>query len=210
MYAMAQRILKTGPVMLTPPEAAGVAAVPASEPATAAVETEMETAPEFEPPPEPAAPEPTDSTVAPAPVPAVQPSPSFELVVSGARVEELDGALVVIFDHGIFAKVDQLRPEASDALQDLARQLAPYGERVSVLVTGYTDNEPVPKNRPYKTNYDLGMLRALAVAHHLIDDAGMSRKVVSTRSLGEKGAPYPNDTPENRARNRTVVISIRM
>ena len=188
--------------MLTPPETTEVAAAP--------VEAEIETVPEAEPPPNTAAPEPPVATLAPAPAPVVRSSPSFELVVSGAQVEERNGTLVVTFDEGIFTKVDQLRPDASDALQDLARQLAPYGDRVSVLVTGYTDNEPVPKNRPYKTNYDLGMLRALAVANHLIGDAGMLRSVVSTRSLGEKGAPYPNDTAENRARNRTVVITVRM
>lgn len=210
MYAVAQRILKTGPVTLTPAETAEVAVAPPSGQAATRAETDIDTAPEFEPLPEPSAPQPAVAEVTPAPAPAVQASPPFELVVSGARVETRDGALVVTFDNGIFAKVDQLRPDASDALQDLARQLAPYGDRVSVLVTGYTDNEPVPKNRPYKTNYDLGMLRALAVAHHLIDDAGMLRSAVSTRSLGEKGAPYPNDTPENRARNRTVVITIRM
>ncbi|MFH0909381.1 MAG: OmpA family protein [bacterium] len=207
MYAMARHIQKTGPVMFTPPDADAVAATPVIAP------TPLPSMAEPEPAivtgrPEPAVPEVAVAEAAQEPPPAIATTSMIELHLDGARVETSDGNLVVIFDDGIFVRVDQLRAEAGDALVHLAQQLAPYGDRVSVLVTGHTDNEPVPKNRPYKTNYDLGTLRALAVAHHLIDNAGMARTMVSTRSLGEQHAPYPNDTPENRARNRTVVITI--
>jgi outer membrane protein OmpA-like peptidoglycan-associated protein len=40
--------------------------------------------------------------------------------------------------------------------------------------------------------------------------AGLPEQSISTVSYGAEWAPHPNDTPANRARNRTVVLKISM
>jgi flagellar motor protein MotB len=131
-----------------------------------------------------------------------------EIKVPGAKSTHNDQELFIVFDYGLFARIDQLRPEAEDALKSLAEALLPHLDHFTVTVTGYTDNDPVPANRPYKTNYDLGMMRAMAVTKALVA-AGMPSSGIATRSMGDKQAPYSNDTPANKARNRTAIISLR-
>jgi flagellar motor protein MotB len=46
------------------------------------------------------------------------------------------------------------------------------------------------------------------VVEHLRATTGLPLSLFSVSSLGETQAPYPNDTPENAARNRTVELRI--
>jgi outer membrane protein OmpA-like peptidoglycan-associated protein len=174
--------------------------------------------------------------VVPVPAPAPEPAPAARPVVAiidlpkepaaiaphapprelqlpliempGTRTMEDKDGFSIVFDYGAFSRVDQLRAEARNTLAELAERIRPQMDRVSVVVTGFTDNDPVPANRPYKSNVELGMMRAVAASKVLIE-AGLPSDKVATRSLGDHETPYPNDTADNKARNRTVVVSIR-
>ncbi len=102
----------------------------------------------------------------------------------------------------------RLKPEARDLLAALGRQLEPYVGQISVCVIGHTDDVPAPAGSVYRDNAGLAMARALAVVEHLRASASLPASMFSIRGLGEAAAPYPNDAPDGRARNRTVVIRI--
>lgn len=77
-----------------------------------------------------------------------------------------------------------------------------------VLVSGYTDDRPITSNR-YRSNWDLSAARAVSVVHELV----MNRKIPADRVIAagraETNPLVPNDSPENRAKNRRVEIAIR-
>ena len=80
--------------------------------------------------------------------------------------------------------------------------------RGQIAVEGHTDNVPV-RSRRIKSNWDLSSSRALSVAHELFkgNELDDSRFVVTGHAA--TNPHVPNDTQENRARNRRVEIVIR-
>jgi hypothetical protein len=135
--------------------------------------------------------------------------PTLAIDMSGARVTRSGADHVIVFNTPLFTRANKLNDEARIQLARLGRQLESVADRIVIIVAGHTDNEPVPHNREYADNVDLGYLRAEAVVEHLAATAALPRHIFSALGLGERNAPFPNDSEENRARNRTVVITIR-
>ncbi len=77
-----------------------------------------------------------------------------------------------------------------------------------VLVAGYTDDRPIVSNR-YRSNWDLSAARAVSVVHELVMNRALPAERVTAAGRAETNALVPNDSPENRARNRRVEIAIR-
>ena len=76
-----------------------------------------------------------------------------------------------------------------------------------IVVTGHTDNQPVSAQSPLKDNTAISLARAksaAAVLQRFLSDPGR----VTTEGHGEADPIAPNDTPENRARNRRVEFQI--
>lgn len=59
-----------------------------------------------------------------------------------------------------------------------------------------------------EVNNRIGFDRALRVKKYLVEQ-GVSEDKIEIQSIGEKEPKYPNDTPENRAKNRRVEIIIK-
>ena len=76
----------------------------------------------------------------------------------------------------------------------------------AIAVSGHTDNVPI-SNDQFRSNWDLSAARASTVAHELLQ-AGVdsSRLLVSGHADTQPRAP--NDTPENRALNRRIDITL--
>lgn len=77
-----------------------------------------------------------------------------------------------------------------------------------VIVTGHSDDRPIRSLR-FPSNYHLSLERANSVNRLLgltLQDAGRIR----TEGLADAQPLAPNDTPENRARNRRVEILLRV
>jgi outer membrane protein OmpA-like peptidoglycan-associated protein len=144
----------------------------------------------------------------PAPVQSSRSADGLSLKVPGATVKAQGDVRIVTFDSGIFMGGVRLSSAARRSLDALGRQLAPYGKRLSITVIGCTDNVPINMGGRYENNQDLGLARANEVAQHLQRSAKIPASVFQTLSYGERWTPYPNDTPENRARNRTAVLRI--
>jgi chemotaxis protein MotB len=79
-----------------------------------------------------------------------------------------------------------------------------------VVVYGYTDNQPVGpalKQQGINDNLTLSSRRAGEVVNYLISQ-GVNPNIISAKGFGETHPVASNDTPEGRAQNRRIVITV--
>jgi chemotaxis protein MotB len=86
----------------------------------------------------------------------------------------------------------------------LALKRVPY----TILVEGHTDNLPLGPNSRYASNWELSMVRAMSVVSYLVHVEGLSPRRMGVAAFGEFHPRFQNDTPEHRAGNRRIEISI--
>ncbi len=77
----------------------------------------------------------------------------------------------------------------------------------SVTVAGHTDNIPI-KTRRFRSNWELSAGRAVSVVHALLRSEGLDPGRFLVEGHGDAHPLLPNDTAENRARNRRVELTI--
>ncbi|QBI20655.1 OmpA family protein [Egibacter rhizosphaerae] len=135
------------------------------------------------------------------------------------RIEELESRYdaeeteqgevqLTVPDHVLFDfDSDELRPEAAEALDDIAEVIEHY-EDAPVEIQGHTDHIGEPEY-----NLDLSERRAHSVVDYLVD-RGVDEGRLTARGLGEEEPVAPNehedgsDNPEGRAQNRRVEVLI--
>ena len=103
----------------------------------------------------------------------------------------------------------ELQPEGTQLIADLAGPLHRYVEQSGdvIMVSGFTDDLRVQfPAQGFKDNWELSTERALNVTRALIA-AGVPADEVFAAGFGEQHPVVPNDSMENRARNRRVEIS---
>ena len=76
-----------------------------------------------------------------------------------------------------------------------------------VQVTGHTDNVPI-SNARFRSNWELSAGRAVSVVHRLLDGSSLDPRRIVVTGLASTQPRVPNDSAENRARNRRVEISL--
>lgn len=149
------------------------------------------------------------STSAAAPPGAGSPPPlDLELNTPGVSAHQEANTLVLTFDAGLFENGTQLKPRAKKVLWALGQKLLIQVSGTSVHVIGHTDDLPLKAGHHYKDNPALGMARAMQVVEYLRSIMPLPPTMFSVSGMGAWSPPYPNDTQENRARNRTVTINI--
>ena len=98
---------------------------------------------------------------------------------------------------------------------DLSAGIQPFLERIAealkvlpneILVEGHTDAAPI-RGGPYPTNWDLSAARSFAVVDYL-SQHGLPPARFSIYGYGEHRPIDDNATPEGRARNRRIEISL--
>ena len=82
------------------------------------------------------------------------------------------------------------------------------GGDFEIEIIGHTDNTPVPAGWLYEDNYSVGIERACVVMECMKNTTQIPAKAFVIRSFGEADPPFPNDSLENKIRNRTVTIRI--
>ncbi|KJY94852.1 MULTISPECIES: flagellar motor protein MotB [Pseudoalteromonas] len=129
-------------------------------------------------------------------------------IIDGAiELESLGQQIIIrIRENGSFPSGSAfLQPKFKPIIQDIAELLKDVpGE---ITVSGHTDDFQV-SNELYTNNWDLSAMRAVAVASEMqkVDDFDKSRMVVVGRA--DTRPLVPNETDEDRKRNRRVEISI--
>lgn len=107
----------------------------------------------------------------------------------------------VLFDLG----KAELKETAKSVLQEVAQSLKLTNN--DIVIEGHTDNLPIYGGR-YKSNWELSAARAFAVRDYFITYEGIPEKRISCVGYGEYKPIAPNDTEENRAKNRRIEIKI--
>jgi chemotaxis protein MotB len=97
-----------------------------------------------------------------------------------------------------------LKPDAQRALASLAPVLQSVEGR-KFQVAGHTDNIPPDGGRG--SNWDLSTARAVAVVRYLVS-RGVAGSSLSAAGYAEFSPLYPNDTPQNRAQNRRIELTL--
>ena len=99
----------------------------------------------------------------------------------------------------------ELRQEAIDFLEIISIFLRKYP--LSCRIEGHTDNSPAGSSK-YPTNWELSAERAVSVLRVLVDRFHVPPAKLVAMGFGEYHPIAPNDTPENRRKNRRVRIVI--
>ncbi len=122
-------------------------------------------------------------------------------------VKMIDGKMVVSLGSDVLfsAGSARLSKEGLQAVKEVAGQLVSIPER-RFQVEGHTDNVPI-STATFPSNWELASARAVTVAKTMIE-AGMPADRVSAASYAEAVPVQPNDSPEGRAANRRVAITV--
>ena len=113
---------------------------------------------------------------------------------------------------------DLLFPEGGYKLSpagqaELANNIAPKLkglQNAKVVVYGFTDNTPVGpelQRQGIPDNLVLSTRRASTVANFLISQ-GVNPNIISAKGVGDTRPVAPNDTPQGRAQNRRIEITV--
>ena len=121
-------------------------------------------------------------------------------VHQSSRGLEIDISASTLFGEG----EDKLQAGAQDTLKKLAQVLS--RENQSVEVEGHTDNVPI-KNAQFPSNWELSSGRAGSVVRTLVA-LGVPEQRLTAVGMAANQPIVPNDTPEHRAQNRRVSITI--
>ena len=83
-------------------------------------------------------------------------------------------------------------------------------QNAKIVVYGYTDNTPVGpelQRQGIPDNLVLSTRRAATVANFLVAQ-GINPNIVSAKGVGDTRPVAPNDTPQGRAQNRQIEITV--
>lgn len=121
---------------------------------------------------------------------------------SGAEIQESANELKVTFRNLTFTNKAEVKPQFQATLDDLAGALKQRYPAPKLEVRGYTDSTGSDAH-----NAKLSEQRAVAVKTFLIGK-GLSAERLASRGLGETNPIASNDTPQGRALNRRVELSV--
>lgn len=131
-----------------------------------------------------------------------------------AIVQDVDGVQLVIRDSLLFNSGEAiLSKETGAQLKPVFETFLQLPSYYKFSVEGHTDDVPIASSR-YPNNWHLSAARALAVLS-LLESYGFSQERISMRAFGDTIPLVPNrdssgePLPDNRRKNRRVVIRIR-
>ncbi|MEW6012003.1 MAG: flagellar motor protein MotB [Elusimicrobiota bacterium] len=100
-----------------------------------------------------------------------------------------------------------LTEEMTGNIDKIVPTLKKLSQDYEIIVEGHTDNVPI-FTQQFASNWELSTARATSVVKYLIDK-GISPKKISAIGYGEFRPVVPNDTPQNRQKNRRVVFFVK-
>lgn len=114
--------------------------------------------------------------------------------------------IVHIMENASFASgYADVRPEFLPVLEEIAALID--NNSGEVTVSGHTDNVPI-HNARFRSNWDLSTSRAVSVTHELLKRANIDSERIIVTGHADTRPRAPNDTAENRTKNRRVDVSI--
>jgi chemotaxis protein MotB len=126
-------------------------------------------------------------------------------------ISQLQGKLTVnILDRILFDSGEAVvKPAGEAVLQKIAGILAQH-PALKIHVIGHTDNVPIRASARsrFASNWELSTARALAAVRFLTETAGVDPRRVGAVGYGEFRPLADNASPEGRAQNRRIAITI--
>ncbi|NHF72212.1 peptidoglycan -binding protein [Paracoccus xiamenensis] len=92
-------------------------------------------------------------------------------------------------------------------LQDIAQTIPSEIDWV-IRVDGHTDSTPLSGAGRYRDNWELSQARALAVVRYMVDELDFPADRLAPTGFAETRPLAPEDSPENRARNRRIELKL--
>ena len=141
---------------------------------------------------------------------------SAKLIRAALRWEIKDGAVDVETEGQKIVIRIREKASFSSGGADLRENFRPILDRVGqilketegrIIVSGHTDERPIATSH-YRSNWDLSASRAVSVVHELIDVSRIPSARFSIEGMAETQPVAPNDSAENRAKNRRVEIKL--
>ena len=141
----------------------------------------------------------------------LQASMSTEVGSQKMQITRLQNAVLVsvnsdlLFPSGSW----QMSPAAQQTIAKIAAVLAPQ-QTTAIKVNGYTDNTPIGPDlmrQGVTSNLILSQRRADTVEQFMISQ-GVNPNLVSAQGFGDANPVASNDTPQGRAQNRRVDITL--
>jgi chemotaxis protein MotB len=133
------------------------------------------------------------------------------LEAAQAHVGRLQEAVTLVVNSDLMFKSGswELTADGKDNIADVAKKLAPQQSQ-KLTIVGYTDDTPIGpalQKRGISTNQELSQKRADAVMEYMVSQ-GVNQNLISAQGAGEARPVAPNDSAENKAKNRRVEISL--
>lgn len=123
-------------------------------------------------------------------------------------VSTKEGAIITLANKIIFRTgVADIAPGAFPILNRIAEIIKKTS--MPVRVEGHTDNDPIHTER-FPSNWELSTARAVNVVKYFAAQRGIFPKRLSAVGYGESKPLFPNDSDENKAKNRRVEIILVM
>lgn len=134
-----------------------------------------------------------------------------EVNADQAEIKQLQGELkVAILNEILFPEGGwQLHRQGEQTLNKLVPTLKNLTQ-TQIVVDGYTDNLPIgPELKArFPSNWELSAARATSVVRYL-QAQGVNPDLMSAQGFGETHPAASNDTPQGRAKNRRIEITLR-
>ncbi|HHV37949.1 MAG TPA: OmpA family protein, partial [Tepidimicrobium sp.] len=102
-----------------------------------------------------------------------------------------------------------LKPDSMEILDSISEilNMDEFKERL-IKVEGHTDTDPILYTSEFPTNWELSSTRSSNVLRYLVEKRGIEGNRISLSGYSYYRPIAPNDTPENKAKNRRVDIVI--
>ncbi len=125
----------------------------------------------------------------------------------GLTVEQRDGKVYVSLENKLlFASGSwTVGTNGRTAVVELGKVLGANPD-IAVLIEGHTDNVPYSGSGNLKGNWDLSAKRATAIVNILRENKDIDPKNLTAAGRGEYAPVAPNDTAENKAKNRRIEV----
>ncbi len=129
-------------------------------------------------------------------------------LVSKGQVSVIQSGRGIVLDINVKALFHEgdatLQEKAAKTLSEVASVLQPGN--LAIEVEGHTDNVPI-STAQFPSNWELSSARASSVVRLFIRQGVDSRRLTAA-GVADNQPLVPNDSPENRAKNRRVTVTI--
>ena len=123
------------------------------------------------------------------------------------EIETVDTKIIIrIQEKGSFPSGRaNLNPDFFEVISKITEVIA--GTPGKIVVAGHTDNIPISTKR-FRSNWELSTARAVTVVHAILSNSSIDAGRLKIEGLADSNPLAPNDSRDNRAKNRRVELII--